>query len=259
MHPPTLLEFAQQFGGGLSTEGAMWRTLRLLILRPGELSRQYLMGRRKRFVLPLRLYLTVSVAALLVLRLTGGLGLNNLDDPGLAAEMAAHRQDVGLQILTARAGLKHGQFFCEGLPAWACRRIRTRIDFDPVTLLAQARAYSGRMARNLNAVMFVLMPAFALGLQLLYADRRLHYTEHLVVALHLHAYWFIVLAAARLLGSAGAVLGPAAILAYAFLALRRVYGGNGWQLGWRLALLGVVYLVLILGALFALALATLLG
>ena len=61
MRPPTLLEFAQQFGGAyLSTEGALWRTLGLLLLRPGELTRRYLNGQRKHYILPLRLYLTTS-------------------------------------------------------------------------------------------------------------------------------------------------------------------------------------------------------
>ncbi|MFY7948847.1 MAG: hypothetical protein ACOVRP_06500, partial [Gemmatimonas sp.] len=34
---PTLGEFVQQFGGAyLSTEGALWRTLKLLLFKPGE-------------------------------------------------------------------------------------------------------------------------------------------------------------------------------------------------------------------------------
>ncbi len=66
VRPPTLGEFAQQFGGAyFSTEGALWRTLALLLFKPGELTRQYLAGRRKHYVLPLRLYLTVSVVVLL--------------------------------------------------------------------------------------------------------------------------------------------------------------------------------------------------
>jgi hypothetical protein len=255
-----LLEFAQQFGGAyLSTEGALWRTLRLLILRPGELSRQYLLGRRKHFVLPLRLYLTVSVVALLLLRLTGGLGLNNVDDPRLIAEINAHRENVGIQLIVAQAGLKNGQYYCEGMPDWVCNRIRTRIDFDPSALLKRAHEVVDRIMGNWSAVMFVLMPAFALGLRLLYASGGLRYTEHLVVALHLHAFWFLALAAARLLGALGSVVGPCAILVYAYFALGRVYGGAWWQLGWRLGVLALSYASLILIALVTLALTALIA
>jgi hypothetical protein len=39
LRPPTLREFAQQFGGAyLSTEGALWRSLKLLVTRPGALT-----------------------------------------------------------------------------------------------------------------------------------------------------------------------------------------------------------------------------
>ena len=74
VRPPTLWEFVQQFGGAyVSTEGALWRTLGLLLARPGELTRRYLAGQRKHYVLPLRLYLTISVLVLLSMRLVAGL------------------------------------------------------------------------------------------------------------------------------------------------------------------------------------------
>src|SRR6187455_1570959 len=67
--PPTLREFAQQFGGSyIAAEGALWRTLKLLLFKPGEITRQYLAGRRRHYVLPLRLYLTISLVVLLLIR-----------------------------------------------------------------------------------------------------------------------------------------------------------------------------------------------
>ena len=69
LKPPTLREFAQQFGGSdIAVEGALWRSLKPLPLRTGELTREYLEERRRRYVLPLRLYLTISVIVLLLLR-----------------------------------------------------------------------------------------------------------------------------------------------------------------------------------------------
>ncbi|MBK7685465.1 MAG: DUF3667 domain-containing protein [Rhodocyclaceae bacterium] len=69
LKPPTVIEFAQQFGGRvLATEGALWRTLKLLLFRPGQLTLEYLNGRRRHYVLPLRLFITMSVIALLLMR-----------------------------------------------------------------------------------------------------------------------------------------------------------------------------------------------
>ena len=71
--PPKLSEFVQQFGGAyFSTEGALWRTLKLLLFKPGELTVRYLAGQRKHYVLPLRLYLTISVLVLVLMRSLAG-------------------------------------------------------------------------------------------------------------------------------------------------------------------------------------------
>ena len=51
-----------------------------------------------------------------------------------------------------------------------------------------------RFVANLGGAMFVLLPGYALWLQLVYRNRRLRYTEHLVFALHVHAFWFTMLA-----------------------------------------------------------------
>src|SRR6202000_2557918 len=66
LHPPTLGEFLHEFVGHyVALEGTLW----LLLCRPGWLTREYLGGRRRRYVLPLRLYLTASFVFFLVLKL----------------------------------------------------------------------------------------------------------------------------------------------------------------------------------------------
>jgi hypothetical protein len=93
---------------------------------------------------------------------------------------------------------------------------------------------------------------------LLFRNRALHYTEHLVFALHLHAFWFL-LAAVMMLGVellvwAGLVLIPV----YGLLAMRRVYGGRWWALLLRAGLLGSVHLALVALTVAAVTLAALL-
>ncbi|MBX3637278.1 MAG: DUF3667 domain-containing protein, partial [Rubrivivax sp.] len=192
MRPPTVGEFLQQFGGAyFATEGALWRTLKLLLARPGELTRQYLAGRRRHYVLPLRLYLSISLVVLLALRVSAGWNI----DEALQVDVGERKATVGaLDLGSARVGLDNGVFFCEGMPAWLCKRFQRRLDVDAKALLAQIPQLGERVVANLGAAMFVMLPAFALWLKLLYLNRRLHYTEHLVFALHVHAFWFVALA-----------------------------------------------------------------
>jgi len=66
-HPPSLGEFIHEFVGHyIALEGPLVRTLGLLFFRPGELTREYLQGRKRRYVLPLRLYLSISLVFFLL-------------------------------------------------------------------------------------------------------------------------------------------------------------------------------------------------
>ena len=59
---PTLGEFVHEAAGEfLHWDGKLATTFRLLFTQPGELTREYLAGRRASYLSPLRLYLTCSV------------------------------------------------------------------------------------------------------------------------------------------------------------------------------------------------------
>jgi hypothetical protein len=258
IRPPRVGEFLQQFGGAyFATEGALWRTFKLLLFRPGELTRQYLAGRRKHYVLPLRLYLSVSVVVLLVMRLMAG---DNLDasvqfdaDPRVGEftliELGAGRA----------AGMKDGQFFCRGYPAWVCKRLQRRLDLDPKGLQMQAAELGQRAIGNIGLGMFFVLPLFAVGLKLVYLNRGMHYTEHLVFALHLHAFWFVALlfTLADLPWLSG--LAGLAIPVYTWLAMRRVYRDRWWTLLLRSTVLSLLYLLAMSVAITGVAIVTLLG
>jgi len=246
LNPPTLREFWAQFTDTyLAPKGAMWTTLKLLLARPGELTAQYLTGRRRQYVLPLRLFGLATLVMLVVMRVVSVIELSVLDDPALAAALAERPSQVTLELGVGRAGVVGGQFYCEDLPPWLCTRLRAKLDLSTHDLLAQIERVSDRMARNAGLVMLVLLPAFAGVLTLLYRYRGMGYTEHLVFALHLHAFWFLVVASVMLAPAWLLLPGLLLILGYAGLAFRRVYGGRAWGLVWRGALLTGVHLLLV--------------
>ncbi len=242
---PTLREFAQQLGGAyFSTEGALWRTFKLLLMKPGELTRLYLAGRRKHYVLPLRLYLTVSVLMLLVLRLTGGGVQVNLkdDDTGGAVSKKANLTMMAFGDGTG-FGLRDGVFYCDKLPEWLCKRAQRRIDIDPKAVSGALDQFRDRFIGNVGGAMFLLLPSFALWLKLVYWNRRLRYTEHLVFALHVHTFWFLAFALAFSKVWWLAAIGCTAVPLYTLAAMRRVYGGRRWPRWLRAALVSLLYAV----------------
>jgi hypothetical protein len=247
VRPPTLREFAQQFGGTyFATEGALWRSLKLLLLKPGELTRQYLAGRRKHYVLPLRLYLTISVLTFLLLRLVAGVSMSMQMPSDL--DLSKGLWTVTSTQSPINAGLNDGAFFCRGLPTWFCNRLETRLDTDPKGLQREVEALPGRFISNLGGVMFFMLPFFALLHRLAYWNRGLRYTEHLVFALHLHAFWFLCLLLTLLPVTGMAMVAAVLVPAYALAALRRVYGGRWHWLALRASLVAVLYaLALVIG------------
>lgn len=255
---PTLGEFAQQFGGAyFATEGALWRSLKLLLLKPGQLTVQYLAGRRKHYVLPLRLYLTISLLALLLVRVVG-IGSAEIK-VGDATEIAKENSHITINMGGGRAGMRDGVFFCESLPTWVCLRVQRRLDIDPKKMLSEVELMKDRFLSNLGGAMFVLLPSFALWLKLAYRNRRLRYTEHLVFALHVHAFWFVALLFTLPnwgLLTAAALLG---VPAYTLMAMKQVYGGRPGPRLLRACLVSALYGTTLTLALAGVAVITLLS
>ena len=244
---PTVGELLQQFGGAyLSTEGALWRTLKMLLLRPGVLTLEYLAGRRRHYVLPLRLYLTISLLLLLVVRAAGGFDVvGGLQRPDVVAAERGALPSLTLQLFGSRLGVRQGQFVCESLPALLCRLVQARAAPDARSFLQRLRAANERVVTHFGAVMFVLLPLFALCLKGASGRRELRYTEHLVFALHLHSFWFLCLALMVLPWPPLQVLCVALMAGYTLLAGRRVYGGLWWQRLLRAVALTLMYMALL--------------
>jgi hypothetical protein len=159
-----------------------------------------------------------------------------LEPPATPAKRA-----MELSLGGGRAGLRDGVFFCNDLPGWFCQRMQRRIDLDPKALTAEMARLKDRFLGNLGAALFVLLPSFALWLRLVYANRGLRYTEHLVFALHVHAFWFVALMFT--LPDTAWLSVPALIAVpwYTLLAMRRVYGGRRWPRLLRGMLVSALY------------------
>jgi hypothetical protein len=252
------MEFVQQFGGAyFSTEGALWRTLALLLFKPGELTRQYRAGRRKHYVLPLRLYITISLLSLLALRWVMPVNLKNTNDS--AFELGPKANISIMAIEDDGFGLKDGVFYCRGMPVWVCEQAKARLDIDPKTFARELKRLPERFISHWGTAMFLLLPVFALLHKLAYLRSRLYYTEHLVYALHVHSFWFAALAVALIpidvLPAAMACVVPL----YTLLAARRVYGGGWWATLWRAGLVSCLYLIVLSVALAVVLLWAFLG
>jgi hypothetical protein len=252
LHPPTLGEFLHEFAGHyVAMEGALWQTLRLLLTKPGRLTREYLDGRRRRYVLPLRLYLTCSFLFFLAVKLTP---TPSLDHPvvvdatgrrlGTVAELQARSDAAARAAAIAASGAASGvvgahrpgyemlhPVDCGARGQPACNWMETLINNSgagfsdhPQEVVQHIRAHLVAYAPYL---VFLMLPAFAGIMKLTYWNRRMTYGEHVVFSLHVHAFWFLLFLAIWLLPDSLGSLLELAVPVYGTWAMAATYGG-GW-------------------------------
>lgn len=230
---PTVRQVVREYGAQyVGAEGALWRTLGLLLLRPGRLTVEYLHGRRRRYLHPIRLYLTTSIVCFLLLQLTSALVVDTrtLEPASLGAdrELTLDLGAGGVRLM------RDGGFECDLAP-WLCERLKRRYAVEPQRLMLELQGLQSRFLGYLPYAVFLLVPLFAALMQWAYWRRRMHYAEHLVFALHLHAFWFTALWIAAIAPAAIGGLFQVFVLAYGLLAMHRVYGGR-----WRYTILRAV-------------------
>jgi hypothetical protein len=235
-------EYFQNF---VSLEGRLWRSLWLLLVRPGQLTLEFIAGRRRRYVRPIPLYLTLSFLVFLLLNFSSSDSLMQLDGPeaaptGVEAVVlhAKPPREISQPHIAARptigdqSELQGLVTLLDQLPGWlkpVGQRYYIsvqRLHDDPQR--GVERLVSVVMAKLPYAI-FVLVPVFAVITRLLYWRRDRAYSEHFLFALHLHAFVFLTLIAAFWLGAdLAAPLLFLCWLVYLALALRRVFGGRWW-------------------------------
>ena len=206
----TLHDFFHEFTHEmLHVDGRLFQSVRRLMVSPGFLTREYIQGRRARWISPIRLYLIFSVMFFALSALTGF--------------------RVGLDSVNRESGWN---FSFGNAP-----QTSVNMDDDEAKKLGfeNAREMQAAINQRLLAwvprVMFILLPLFAGLVALAYRKIDRNYLHHLIFAVHVHAAWF----AAAALGKAfelalppiGRALGQLVVVfavIYVVLAMRRVYG-----------------------------------
>lgn len=111
------------------------------------------------------------------------------------------------------------------------------------------------MLRQAPKAMFLLLPAFALLLKLLYFRSGRLYAEHFIFALHVHAFWFLGFSLLLFLPS-GWIERAVWLwtVLYLLFALRRVYSQGWLKTGAKYGALGCGYWIIITIAMVVVAL-----
>lgn len=218
---------------GLSTLAAfdtrIGRTLWPLVRRPGFLTIEFLAGRRARFVHPFKLYFAFSLVFFLVFSYSD-YTIIHANEPGIVSIMTLESEATGEANQIGIEGARDPSIGVDDASTdWISEY------FAPLEEIAanEPTRFNRLFIDRLSKSLIILVPMVTVLLQCLYWRPR--FVAHLVFALHVHSFSFLVLVvgagvdnAAEVVGSNSGGMGNSiatlAIAVYVFLALRRVYG-----------------------------------
>lgn len=233
LHAPSFSEFVHEFiGHYVALEGRLWGTITRLLFRPGLLTAEYLAGRRKRYVEPLRLYLSLSIIFFAVLKLS---------DPGVAI---VDPRPVPPQV--KRQAPDHPPIVNDRLERVLQEQapgIFQSLDrFDKLDDEAKSAVMQAGFYKYAPYAIFLLMPIFAVWLKFLYLGSGRKYGEHMLFALHTNAFAFVMLGTFIFLSDGFLKFAAFCwVMGYLPWAMQRVYRKGKWGTFWRWALLGALH------------------
>lgn len=230
----------------LHVDGTLWRTLRLLFVRPGRLSLEYAAGRRRPYVNPFRLLL-IAIVAYALMTSSGFIATLTLGPLTMSLAPAAPRRSLSVETTIEqidRYGVLRSQL--------AAKKGRLTSD------TARAR-FHDRLAAFAQPVSFANVLLLAATLHLVFRWRRRRFLEH--AAFSMHVVSFVLLSSVTLVIAIGfrfwlgvylfLVMNLISLWQFGYLAvaIRRFYLASG-RWGERLLSVAAAMLIYVVNGIF---------
>jgi hypothetical protein len=246
----------------LNLDAKILRTLKPLFFRPGFLSTEFFADRRTRYVSPLKLYFFISLVAFFFIQ-------QEINYRVQSAEKSS-KQDTA-KDKNDNSNFTVGKFNDK---PWNAKTNPVQYAWLPNAgndLLNEKLLHLERTVKNQEwsqivsallagtpQTLLIMLPFFALILKLAYAFQRRLYVDHLIVAVHHHAFLLLailLMAAIDFLAELPGILDwlpPTAVGLvfiwmpfYFLLSLKRVYKQSWKMTGFKFMLIGFAYLILL--------------
>jgi hypothetical protein len=149
-----------------SLESNIFRSFALLISKPGFLTVEYFAGRRKRYLKPLQLFIFCNVIFFFFQAFTG---FNSLRTP-----LQVHLHQMPYSSL-------------------ARRKVAKAIVQSGTTFSDYEARFNSTLETQAKTLVFLMIPMFALGLEIIYLRKGEFFVKHLVFSTHFFAFYLLML------------------------------------------------------------------
>lgn len=163
------------------------------LFKPGYLAREYLLGRRKKYISPFRLYLLLSLVFFFLAQTTSKKVVENEDSNWVTItddgkDVVASSDSLAIAMLKNDSifSIKTDSVDSTSKVDWG--KFNKRLRGQAVDALTNKEIFLQNFYQSISYILFFLMPIFALLLKLLYVRRRVFYIEHLIFSINMHSF-----------------------------------------------------------------------
>ncbi|MDR6301276.1 DUF3667 domain-containing protein [Mesonia maritima] len=269
--------FYEFFGSIFAYDSRLYRTLNVLIFRPGRISTEYIQGKRARYANPFRFYLSVSIIFFILYGLVNQFSTENLSPVQFQRDKEENTiTEVDSTDLKPESEITHLDFFKRSLEKieiynsyskkhpetfvhealkdlkhennfynqWLYKRV---LVIEEIT--ENPTAFINYVMGKLPFVIFFFIPVFTLVLWLTYGRLNFTYMEHLVFSFHTQTMLFFMMTFGLILTSlfSTAFIRSVVILLFLFYlykALRNFYKQKRWKTILKFVFLNVIFIIL---------------
>ncbi len=191
-----------------TVDSKFFKSLMLLMVRPGRLTKEFNEGKRKSYIAPLRMYLFTSFIYFFLLSISVN---NDAENMGFATRNLENQKALILDsLLSAKSDtilitdvqsivdslqtddqmdsfitIEESEFEEEGVEGYIHDQLK-KANNDP-------KSFVRSLFRVASISLFFLVPIFGLVLWVFHFRRNSFYVQHLVNALHVHTFGFALL------------------------------------------------------------------
>jgi hypothetical protein len=200
----TLKEFGKEAADEIfNYDSKLLITLKYLILKPGKLTVDYLEGKQRRYIGPVRLYLIIIAVNFLV---------RDFDTSS----------PMNVEYLNSFAKIE-----------WAQNILSAKLAASGKTTAEFYHSFNADVIQTLSFSLYFLIFIFALILKAYFFRSGRYYAEHLIFCLHFMSFGFLRDSAFLPLNyinpDISTIISIITTTLYFFIALKPVYGSTGWK------------------------------
>lgn len=227
------------------------------LFKPGFLAREYLIGRRKRYMSPFRLYFLLSLVFFFVAQTASRKVVEDQDTNWLKVtddgkEVVATNDSLAIELLKNDSIFGPKNDSISTTKSIRRAKLNKRLRGSAVDALTNKDVFLQNFYQSISYILFLLMPIFALLLKLLYIRRHVYYIDHLIFSINMHSFVLLILTLVIILSQ---VVGEKdgfilllliAIPVYFTAGMKRFYQQPLWKIIFKEIILMLLYTIILI-------------